>query len=127
MEHYDAKDRLHCYEENSQGPCEDGKIFVQPDEEDENGVLKDPVCSTHFEIKGGGFSNMFFRTCKKGSKFDPTTRKCRRICNLKCLRQKHRPQIPLKGLKGLHQKPPKRRLGSLKTRIGGCSNPRGCG
>ena len=79
MEHYDAKDRLHCYEENSQGPCEDGQIFNQPDEEDENGVLKDPVCSTEFEIKGGGiFDDRGFRRCPKGTKYDRITRKCKK-------------------------------------------------
>ena len=41
LEHYDKKGSLHCYEENSQGPCEVGKVFVQPDEEDKNGVPED--------------------------------------------------------------------------------------
>ena len=45
LEHYDEQDRLHCYEENSRGPCENGKVFVQPDEEEKNGVLKNPICS----------------------------------------------------------------------------------
>ena len=55
MEHYDKKGSLHCYEENSQGPCEAGKVFVQPDEEDENGVPEDEQIRLHcyFETSRG--------------------------------------------------------------------------
>ena len=77
MEHYDDQNRLHCYEENTQGPCEDEQIFNQPDEEDENGVLKDPACSTEFEIKGI-FGKNGFRTCPKGKRYDRITRKCKK-------------------------------------------------
>ena len=54
LEDYDDQDRLHCYKENSQGPCEDGEKFIQLDEEDENGAQSSPICSTespNFEIK----------------------------------------------------------------------------
>ena len=118
MEHYDDQNRLHCYEENSQGPCEDREIFIQPDEEDENGVLKDPVCSTDFEIKGGV---IFQSHCPKGTRYDRMTRKCKKTRthhrNKPCGRHKNLQEC----LRGLHRRP-----GSLKTRINGCSNPRGC-
>ena len=48
MEHYDGEDNLYCYEKNSQGPCEDGQVFVQPDAKDENGALIDPKCFNNY-------------------------------------------------------------------------------
>ena len=77
MEHYDDQDRLHCYKENSQGPCEDGEKFIQLDEEDENGAQSIPVCSTeslNFEIKVGLIS--FEKTCSNGKFYDIITRRC---------------------------------------------------
>ena len=80
MEHYDDQNRLHCYEENSQGPCKDGEILVQPDEVDENGALKNPVCSPDFELRRPGvLSGNGFRTkCKNGKRFDKTTKTCKK-------------------------------------------------
>ena len=80
LEHYDKQNRLHCYEDNSQGPCEDGKIFVQPDEVDENGALKNPICSSNdspeFVIKGGVFSGGGFGTKCSNGKRNRVTGKC---------------------------------------------------
>ena len=79
MEHYDVdnQNRLHCYEENSQGPCEFGKLFIQPDEYDENGALKNPTCSTDFGTRGV-FSGPEFETkCNNGKRYDKTTNTCK--------------------------------------------------
>ena len=77
MEKYDDQDRLHCYQENLKGPCNDGQIFVQSDEVDENGVLKKPECSEKNQIAirlfdGRGFENV----CANGKLRDNTTGKC---------------------------------------------------
>ena len=57
MEHYENKS-LHCYEENSQGPCEVGKVFVLPDEEDETGSLEDEQNRLHcYEEKCQGWTD----------------------------------------------------------------------
>ena len=57
MEHYENKS-LHCYEENSQGPCEVGKVFVIPDEEDETGSLEDEQNRLHcYEEKCQGWTD----------------------------------------------------------------------
>ena len=79
MEHYDNQNRLHCYEENSQGPCEDGKIFVQPDDEDEKSALKGPVCIDNFELRRPVMSgNGFGKKCSNGKRYDRTTGKCKK-------------------------------------------------
>ena len=77
LEKYDDKNRLHCYQENSKGPCKDGQIFVQSDEVDENGVAKKPTCSDEYQfeirlIDGRGFENV----CANGKRRDKTTGKC---------------------------------------------------
>ena len=73
MEHYDDQNRLHCYVENTQGPCEDEQAFVQPEGIDENGLLKNPICD-----KFGIRQLIRFKKCYNGSKWDPTTRKCKK-------------------------------------------------
>ena len=78
LEKYDDKNRLHCYQENSKGPCKDGQIFVQSDEVDENGVAKKPTCSDEYQfeirrlIDGRGFENV----CANGRRRDKTTGRC---------------------------------------------------
>ena len=77
MEDYDDQDRLHCYKENSQGPCEDGEKFIQLDEEDENGAQSSPICSTespNFEIKTQILR--FGKKCSNGKFYDIITRRC---------------------------------------------------
>jgi hypothetical protein len=70
LEHYDDQNKLHCYEENSQGPCIEGYILYQPFEVDENCAQKNPICVS---------SGTGFRTCHTGRRIDITTGKCEKI------------------------------------------------
>ena len=79
MEYYDDQDKLHCYQENSQGPCVEGQILIQSDQSQDNGGMENPSCI----LAGMGLRKSIFNSgdgfenpCENGKRRDEITRKC---------------------------------------------------
>ena len=79
MEYYDDQDKLHCYQENSQGPCVEGQILIQSDQSQDNGGMENPSCI----LAGMGLRKSIFNSgdgfenpCENGKRRDETNGKC---------------------------------------------------